>query len=114
MKYVRAVLSFLAGLLPFVRSKAADVAPEIQAEVDRILKRAKADVEGVKANNTVADLKKRMDDDILAVKQTAEHHIDLIRKTALASIERASAKLPDLSALSGSFTGPTGPSAPVA
>lgn len=89
-----AVLSFFKNILPFVKSEAEKVAPEVQAQINALLGEAQSKVAALKANTSVAALRAQMESDIQAVKDTASHHIDLITKFGDAQIAKAQATVP--------------------
>lgn len=94
--FVKAFFAWLARALPFVKSAAETVAPEIQREIDKILAEAKSKTDTLKASNSVAAIKKQMEDDVKAVRETAEHHVLLIQQLAQSKIADTRKLLPDV------------------
>lgn len=110
--FLKGVLALLARLLPFGKSAAEKVAPEIQRQIDEILKRAHSEVDTIKASKSVAAIKKQLEDDIAAVKDTAAHHVALIEAAAKRAIADAESKLPTVSAMLSQGSVPVDPSLP--
>lgn len=108
MSAVSAVGSFLKALFVKAKTEAETVAPEVQAQIDAILKSASSQVAGLKQSSSVASMRKQMEDDVSAVNQTAAHHVSLIKQVFEQNLAKANAVLPSVSAMFGTPTGATG------
>lgn len=117
--FLTAIFAFLKRLLPFAASAKDKVAPEIAAEINRILASAKNQVASIKGEHSADALKARMEDDIKAVRETAEHHVALIKQVAEQRIKEAVTNIhadvvAKLQAALDAPADPTAPSAPQA
>src|SRR4051812_49245048 len=81
---------------PFAVAEAEKVAPEVQAKIDSILTGAAKQVEALKADHSVAAIKKVLADDVKAVEDFAKEHIALLTAAAQKEIAAASAVLPSV------------------
>ena len=86
-------LQFLLALLPF-RTK---LGKELQAEIDALLKKTETKVEVLKQEATIADIEKKVAEDINAVRAFADRHVALLSLEADAKITELKKVLPDVS-----------------
>lgn len=86
----------LKSIFSIFKASAEKVAPEIQAEIDRVMAAARAKADDLKAKHSVQAIVDEADASIKAVKDTAAHHILLIEAERDRLVAAANAVLPPI------------------
>lgn len=102
------LLAAFKVLSPFAIAEAQRVAPEIEAEINKILADAAARVNALRATHSVAAIKATGAAQVQAVRDTAEHHVALIQAAIADAVQSASNVLPPLVLPAATLTGPSG------
>jgi len=101
-------LKWIVGVIvPFARDEEAKVAPAVQAEIDRIRKKAVDEVAALQAHHDVKNILAQAEADAEKVLAFAKQHAEFIRMQAQMAVTVASNKWPPVLEQLG-LTGPSG------